>query len=496
MAPGGTHTVFGFDCALDWRPTVFVDGISSNRVCSACGLVPSRIAMLPCRHVLCQLCYDRCMANTAGKCCLDGEDILSDDVIWSTFSEHSILGRKIRCWNASIGCNVLGTAFEVLNHFNKECEHHVVLCPHCKHSISHKDIINHIQLGSCSQTAMTAQLTENDTSGVALVLDALSNLDTKVSCLQATFQEDLRQIADSVERSFEGVVQHPPVLELIHGLNDKLRENRQLSCLAIAEVAEAQAVVQRNISAMAVPLEQAKRLVAELEALPDNIFKAQKMEALALRDNIRRDIGARSTVTAAERKEIVDKLKALEGMMQQIISIKPASGDTWQRFLTEVISKLSLEQNALGNELNSANALEWKIEQWSEVKKRGTVVVHPCSPDYFYGYFILPGAKLMIDGAGFQTLKLSIQICKGKHDQALTWPIKKKLFLWFVHPTDTLIMESVYTDTALQDLKDYQRPSQAENGELWSKKGVQVKFLEDAGFVKDDKLTVRFEVLA
>ncbi|KAH9374550.1 hypothetical protein HPB48_016371 [Haemaphysalis longicornis] len=95
MARGGTHTVFGFDCALDCRPTVFVDGISSNRVCSACGLVPSRIAMLPCRHVLCPSCYYRCMDNTAGKCGLDGEVIWSDGVIWSMFSGHSILGRKV-----------------------------------------------------------------------------------------------------------------------------------------------------------------------------------------------------------------------------------------------------------------------------------------------------------------------------------------------------------------------------------------------------------------
>ncbi|KAH9359670.1 hypothetical protein HPB48_013054 [Haemaphysalis longicornis] len=155
MAPGDTLTVFGFDCGLDSRPTVFVHGISPNRVCSACGLVPSAIALLPCRHVLCQPCHDRCREICEGRCCLDGEDIVRDDVVWSTFSTHSILGRKIQCWNAANGCNVSGLASEVLDHFYKECQHHKVPCPRCRQTVFHKDIVNHIRSGSCTQAAVT-----------------------------------------------------------------------------------------------------------------------------------------------------------------------------------------------------------------------------------------------------------------------------------------------------------------------------------------------------
>ncbi|KAH9374655.1 hypothetical protein HPB48_017227 [Haemaphysalis longicornis] len=94
MALEIAQRAFGFGCGLDWRPTVFVNGIPSNRVCSACGLVPSNIALLPCRHLLCQSCYDRC-ASSGSRCCLDGEAILADDVLWSATSADSILARKV-----------------------------------------------------------------------------------------------------------------------------------------------------------------------------------------------------------------------------------------------------------------------------------------------------------------------------------------------------------------------------------------------------------------
>ncbi|XP_077550670.1 uncharacterized protein LOC144163866 [Haemaphysalis longicornis] len=484
MAPGDTHTVFGFDCCLDWRPTVFVHGISPNRVCSACGLVPSTIAMLPCRHVLCQPCHDRCQ----GRCCLDGEDIVRDDVVWSTFAADSILGRKIQCWNAAKGCNVSGLASEVLDHFNKECQHHRVPCPRCRQTVFHKDIVNHIRSGSCTQAAVTESVSsETVASGVAQVIDALGSLDTRVSSMQASFQEDLRR----VEGSFERALQHSSVLESVHSLDNTLKEGMQLGMLAVAVSSEAVAELRNNMRAVVASLHGVTDRVADLKTSQDRMCEVQATEGSLVRD-VKSHVDALSTASAMEREESAEKLKTLEGMVQERMTIKPASEENLERYYKEVIDKLSCLEAVLKgpvcNELNSPNALEWTIEQMSEFKKQGYAAFWAKSPSYFYGYYILPGAQLKTEPAGTQTLHVCIKMCKGKHDHELAWPIKKKLFLWFVHPTDKLITESVYLDTALQDHREYQRPSQAENGELWSNKGVQVKFLEDAGFVKDDNL--------
>ncbi|KAH9359671.1 hypothetical protein HPB48_007980 [Haemaphysalis longicornis] len=491
MAPGDTHAVFGFDCGLDWRPTVFVNGISPNRVCSACGLVPSSIALLPCRHVLCQPCHDRCQ----GRCCLGGEDIVRDDVVWSTFAAESILGRKIQCWNAAKGCNVSGLASEVLDHFYKECQHHTVPCPRCRQTVFHKDIVNHIRSGSCTQAAVTESVSsETVASGVAQVIDALGSLDARVASLQASFQEDLRR----VEGSFERALQHSSVLESVHSLDNTLKEGMQLGMLAVAVSSEAVAELRNNMRAVVASLRGVTDRVSNLKASQDRMCEVQATEGSLIRD-VKSRVDALSTRLAAEREESAEKLKTLEGMVQERMNIKPASEENLERYHKEVIGKLScLEAILKGpvcNELNSANALEWTIEQLSEFKKKGDAQAWAKNPSYFYGYYILPGAQLETKPAGIQSLHVCFKICQGKHDHQLAWPIKKKLFLWFVHPTDKLIMESVYTDTALQDLKKYQRPSQAESGKLVSIKGVQVKFLEERGFVTDNKLIAKIQQL-
>ncbi|KAH9364440.1 hypothetical protein HPB48_021666 [Haemaphysalis longicornis] len=95
MAPGHACTVFGFGSCLDWRSTAFVNAIPAIRVCSACGLVPSRAALLPCRHVLCPSCFERCTDGECGQCPLDKQRFQSEDVAWSSFGQDSLLSRKV-----------------------------------------------------------------------------------------------------------------------------------------------------------------------------------------------------------------------------------------------------------------------------------------------------------------------------------------------------------------------------------------------------------------
>ncbi|KAK8757052.1 hypothetical protein V5799_000246 [Amblyomma americanum] len=66
------YTLVGFSPELDWKPLNFVKPIARSRVCSACGLVRKRTALLPCMHVLCESCYAQCGQEGLHVCPLDG----------------------------------------------------------------------------------------------------------------------------------------------------------------------------------------------------------------------------------------------------------------------------------------------------------------------------------------------------------------------------------------------------------------------------------------
>ncbi|KAH9364447.1 hypothetical protein HPB48_022355 [Haemaphysalis longicornis] len=98
MAAGGVKcTVFGFDCFLDWRPTIFLNAFPPTRVCSVCDLVPHAVGLLPCHHVLCPRCYNKCCEGRRCKCPLDKAVHEQQDLVWSMFTQESILERKVGC---------------------------------------------------------------------------------------------------------------------------------------------------------------------------------------------------------------------------------------------------------------------------------------------------------------------------------------------------------------------------------------------------------------
>ncbi|XP_077514997.1 protein argonaute-2-like [Amblyomma americanum] len=125
MAPTSLQTVFGFDRGFDWRPTCFVNPFPPTRVCIVCGLVPSSAAMLPCLHLLCQSCSEGAGAKR-NHCPFHKEPFQEEDVVWSAFTRDSILGRKVRCWNAEHGCDTEVFASAMLEHFANACQFHVV----------------------------------------------------------------------------------------------------------------------------------------------------------------------------------------------------------------------------------------------------------------------------------------------------------------------------------------------------------------------------------
>ncbi|KAK8762514.1 hypothetical protein V5799_026218, partial [Amblyomma americanum] len=94
MAQGtGRYTLIGFGEDLDLRPLFFVEDIQEARICSVCGVVPKKNAFLPCRHVLCEACYEQCV-QISDHCVLDGEACPTPELHWREFSLESLMKRR------------------------------------------------------------------------------------------------------------------------------------------------------------------------------------------------------------------------------------------------------------------------------------------------------------------------------------------------------------------------------------------------------------------
>ncbi|KAH8030666.1 hypothetical protein MRX96_031820 [Rhipicephalus microplus] len=96
---GKRYTLFDFSKELDWRPLHFVNFIPMHRLCNACGVLPRLSIFLPCRHVLCNTCYDQCVRDDVLHTCpLDGVKFLEEDVGWTDFPLENIFKRKVRIY--------------------------------------------------------------------------------------------------------------------------------------------------------------------------------------------------------------------------------------------------------------------------------------------------------------------------------------------------------------------------------------------------------------
>ncbi|XP_077493483.1 uncharacterized protein LOC144104384 isoform X6 [Amblyomma americanum] len=152
------YTLVGFAPELDWRPLTFLKPIPASRVCSACGLVRKRTALLPCMHVLCECCFQHCGQDGLNECPLDGNHYEKKDVALFHCTADDLLKREVNCWNEGRGCNYMTAASGISQHFLLECEHHSVRCTRCSATVLCRDVCTHLRSASCNtSTPVTSE---------------------------------------------------------------------------------------------------------------------------------------------------------------------------------------------------------------------------------------------------------------------------------------------------------------------------------------------------
>ncbi|XP_072141955.1 uncharacterized protein [Dermacentor andersoni] len=100
------YTLSGFSAEIDRKPLHFVEPIPPARICSACGHVGDTTGILPCAHFMCKACYYQCAVPGGHICPLDDERCREDDVDWKDFPAENIMKRQLggECAAQAIKC--------------------------------------------------------------------------------------------------------------------------------------------------------------------------------------------------------------------------------------------------------------------------------------------------------------------------------------------------------------------------------------------------------
>ncbi|XP_077492969.1 uncharacterized protein LOC144104058 [Amblyomma americanum] len=149
---GASYVLVGFSKEIDFRPLRFVKPLPENRICSVCRYVPKTTFFLPCCHVLCEPCYEKCKAR-GEACALDAQGCPEEEVECRTLSPEKILGKQVSCWNRRNGCEAVNDVSTILKHFHTNCGFHSARCPKCAAHILRRDLIAHLK-SQCSEQVL------------------------------------------------------------------------------------------------------------------------------------------------------------------------------------------------------------------------------------------------------------------------------------------------------------------------------------------------------
>ncbi|KAK8782344.1 hypothetical protein V5799_016318 [Amblyomma americanum] len=139
------YNLSGFHELLSWCTIYFKDTLPKTKVCRLCGVVPSLVFLLPCRHGVCDFCMTLALKGTP-KCPIDGERFKETDVLKLECSLGDLMERDVYCPNntgSRAGCAFSGKLLDLSKHLSEDCVHAQVQCPQCGEGFARRNIMNH-----------------------------------------------------------------------------------------------------------------------------------------------------------------------------------------------------------------------------------------------------------------------------------------------------------------------------------------------------------------
>ncbi|XP_077493478.1 TNF receptor-associated factor 3-like isoform X1 [Amblyomma americanum] len=445
------YTLVGFAPELDWRPLTFLKPIPASRVCSACGLVRKRTALLPCMHVLCECCFQHCGQDGLNECPLDGNHYEKKDVALFHCTADDLLKREVNCWNEGSGCEYATTASRISQHFLLECEHHSVRCPKCSATVLCRDVCTHLRWGSCNSSRPVASECQVP----------VSQVDEAASSLRGTFEGQGGEITAyprpiAVDTSTNG----DRLSEISHGINTLKETLRQeltsLKELNHEEITSSNAEVKQCLASCTDTVNTCLRRIKMVENKLNNKLGATGIDLSQIAASIEQ--------VKAELKERDQK------SLQPVTGARRVSALQLTHCEFFVRGAKSLQQEALKN-----GRAEYDSERV-----------------YLRGYCMSPGVRFMSDSTSL-LLFVKYTLHKGDMDDDIQWPFKHKIRVSLMHPSGRGERVPVFRPTP--DDPGNQKPTTSSRQAVYSATYFYFKDLIRDGFVDNDQLRINFTLL-
>ncbi|KAH9363806.1 hypothetical protein HPB48_017264 [Haemaphysalis longicornis] len=225
-----TYTLHGNVVAgVSWRPTRFTQSLPPLHVCSHCGVVPECTLVMPCLHVLCDLCLagstGGAIRDNVWQCPFDGHVYPVEDCREVQLPPLTAGDFQAYCWNEARGCTFVGDLPSMLHHFDHDCSFHAVSCPRCGVQVC---------AHGCSGASTSPDTTSNNADGQSSRYRALTLDDVAVAFqeLKAALTSPAQQQLVAIQSQLGGLQQQCSE----HTLNDRLEQvNSALASVATGD---------------------------------------------------------------------------------------------------------------------------------------------------------------------------------------------------------------------------------------------------------------------
>lgn len=468
MAFTTKQTLFGFGSCLDWRPTSFVTAFTSDRLCSVCNLVAPTLATLPCHHTVCKTCYD---LRPRDHCLLDRRPFREVHVVWKTFCRDDVLRLDVRCWNAQHGCDFVGAAPSMLEHFANACAYHAVNCRTCGCKVVHGDLWKHLESGCSSHCFATER----------------EPLSGNLANTGLELEQELEKLENSAERV---IVAQRPIAET----------DRATSSAKVADAANA---APRHASEASLPVDSRTALPGDDRGEIEDVPAGRIQSAADFLEESKRSLEDEAVEAAAEGAAAV---LAASG------SNTEASGAVWTAVVVPenaLARRRAASQREAGVGLRHAAGFgatashptsvsepyEWRIDDVPSFIAFRLNSDRPkrlfSATRYYYGYRIM--AEVVVSPTPPYKIRLKAYAFSGAFDQVLTWPVNRTPTLQFVHPSDCS-RDLIMSETTPWG-KDFTNGTP--RGALYTWSGetfTSVADLKERGYIANNKLRFRFNL--
>ncbi|XP_070383992.1 TNF receptor-associated factor 6-like isoform X2 [Dermacentor albipictus] len=507
------YTLCGFTEELDWRPLHFAERIPAHRICNACGVLPRVTVFLPCRHVLCNSCYDQCVLHEGHACPLDGDQFLPQESDWRAFPLENLLRRKVKCWNEERGCDIVLAASELNKHFCNECDYHATSCPKCSKLVLRSNVAGHLE-SKCEDYALSLTswaLEKSDSDQKAVMVAVNASLDVRVVEMKERLDDLMRDHAAQndhltnishcintvketlLQRSSESSTldhfasQSTVTLSSVRAVEEKLIDHSGEARMLAGAITD-------SIRELKEGLEDTKRTVNHLkENNMQNTLQAELRERLtsdtavlkktcegveALKEGFGKLLDGSTRTICTKCAGSVAGITEVEGTEKQ----EDASALNKQKELAlNTINIRRYEFFAKGYEAMKDDAYSKGSHSYSSEKT------------YMCGYHLSPGVYFRKE-ADHVLLHADFQLHKGVIDEFLQWPFSQDIQLTVKHPSESKRRQIRWRTDGEHGF--YGRPEQSSNEIGYAPLlAIHLDDLERGGYVKDDKLHIVWELL-